>query len=413
MKLFWLVLAMMISSVFAGPVPVGTKSEVQKAKGLIDDLVESGAGAEKLVSMAAETGKGPERFWLYSNAFVLQAKEGKYAEATETLKALQQNVTDIPEVNIINLIERNVGKKVAEAPELAAILRESKARLLAQKLVTKFKQDIQSNPKDPTLKVKLGEALAANGDWSAALRTFAKANGEASDIAKTELDMELTTKVAAFWWDYKPCSELVSCNVYKAHAVEIYSALLNGGSLSVVEKALAEGRVRSFLEAEAKSFDTGRYESKMVLLVPSADEGQTEWRYQLTNPGDGWQKPWFNDSKWLIGKNGFDSGSWKNKGTHWGSRELYLRKVVDCEFDKSDIVSAKLRFTVDDTMDVWINGNLAFSQLHFVKRHRYLDVPLDAIAKNLKKGKNVVAVKATDNGKGHYVDLGIWVEVKK
>ena len=259
MKKFWFVLALVIGGVFAEPVPVGTKGEVQKAKGLIDDLVASGADAEKLVSMAAETEKGSERFWLYSNAFILQTKEGKYAEATETLKTLQRNVTDIPEVNIINLIERNVGKKIAEVPELAAILKESKARLAAQRLVSKLKKDIRKNPKDAALKASLGEALAVCGDWKAALEVFAESQGKVSGIAKAELEAKRTMKIAAFWWDYKPCRELSSSKAFKAHAVGIYTELLKSNQFSVVEKTLSESRVAQFSEvstSEEKSVET-------------------------------------------------------------------------------------------------------------------------------------------------------------
>lgn len=251
MKVFWLVLAMMIGGVFAEPVPVGTKSEVQNAKGLIDKLVASGADAEKLVSMAAETEKGPERFWLYSNAFVLQAKEGDYAEATETLRALQQNVTDIPEVNIVNLIERNVGKKIAEAPELAAILKESKTRLAAQRLAAKLKQDIRKNPKAAALKASFGEALAVNGDWDEALKTFIEAEGKVSEIADAELQGKRTMGIAEFWWDYRPCRELASSAAFRAHAAEIYTALIRDDKLSVVEKALAENRAALFSGVDA------------------------------------------------------------------------------------------------------------------------------------------------------------------
>lgn len=256
MKVFWLVLILMIGGAFAGPVPVGTKSEVQKAKGLIDDLVASGVGAEKLVSMASETEKGPERFWLYLNAFTLQAKEGEYAKATETLKALQQNVTDIPEVNIVNLIERNIGKKIAESPELAAMLKESKTRLAAQRLAAKLRQSIRKNPKDVSLNASLGEALAANGDWSAALKAFSEAKGKVSDIADAELQGKRTMGIAEFWWDYKPCRELASSAAFKAHAADIYTALIKDGKLSVVEKALAENRAASFSCVDADIRDS-------------------------------------------------------------------------------------------------------------------------------------------------------------
>ena len=219
MRLQWLFLGLAASCAFADPVAVGTKSEVLRAKGLIDSLVASGATAEKLLSMATETDKGPERFWLYSNAFALQAKEEKFAEATETLKSLQQEVTDIPEVNIINLIERNVGKKLSEAPELAQILKDSRVKLVAQRLILKYQQNMRKYPKDAAVKASLGEAFAANGNWDKALKMFVGAAGKIAAVAEAELRGKRTMKIAEFWWDYKPCRELSSSTAFKTHAV--------------------------------------------------------------------------------------------------------------------------------------------------------------------------------------------------
>ena len=78
---------------FAEPVAIGTKSEIQAARGLIEDLVQSGTSADELLTMAADSTKGAERFWLYWNAFILRAKDGKFAEATEIIKSLRANVT--------------------------------------------------------------------------------------------------------------------------------------------------------------------------------------------------------------------------------------------------------------------------------------------------------------------------------
>lgn len=261
MKQFWFVFALMIGSVFARPVPVGTKSEVQKARGLIDDLVESGVGAEKLVSMAAETEKGPERFWLYANAFILQSKEGKYAEAVTTLRALRENVTGIPEVNFVNLIEKNIGRKASDFPELTALLKESRVRLGAQKLVVRLRQDILKSPKNDLLKVQLGEALAVAGDWDAALKTFAEVKGEVADVARAERTKNLSSKTAAFWWDYRPCRELALTAAFREHSAGIYRELLDAGKLSPIKKTLAENRIAQ-VSAVAKSGDVTECVSK-------------------------------------------------------------------------------------------------------------------------------------------------------
>lgn len=47
---------------FAEPVAIGTKSDIHAARGLIEDLVQSGTGADELLMMAKESTKGAERF---------------------------------------------------------------------------------------------------------------------------------------------------------------------------------------------------------------------------------------------------------------------------------------------------------------------------------------------------------------
>ena len=438
MKKFWFVLAMMIGGVFAEPVPVGTKGEVQKAKGLIDDLVASGVDAEKLVSMAAETEKGPERFWLYSNAFILQAKEGKFAEAAETLKTLQQNVTDIPEVNIANLIERNVGKKVAEAPELAAMLKESKARLAAQRLVSKLKKDSRKNPKDAALKASLGEALAVCGDWKAALKAFAESQGTVSGIAKAELEAKRTMKIAAFWWDYQTCRELSSSKAFKTHAVGIYTELLKDDQLSVIEKTLAESRIAQLSEVEtANEKEDGlvqrmKMEKKQsvgslkgnglrakagahvfeAFLVPCGEaDGRVEWKYEMSGEvDDKWNRADFNDSSWASGTTPF--GGRPTDSTAWRTSSVCIRKRFDCPYDEEDIKHLQIKFTIDDAMDVWLNGERIWSS-GYCPHYETCVLPRTTWKGLLRRTENVLAVSARDFNTGAFLDLGVSAIVRQ
>ena len=237
-----------VATVFADPVAIGTKSEVQAARGLIEDLVQSETSADELLTMANESTKGAERFWLYWNAFILRAKDGKFAEATDIIKSLRANVTGVPDADIVSLIERNARKGLTESAELAAILKESKIRVAAQKLVAQLKKDVQKNPKDDGLKVTLAEALAVGGDWDAALKTYAETKLASATVAKLELANKKSAKIAAFWWDYKPCQALLATTAFKAHAVEIYTELTKDGGLSALEKALAEKRISQISE---------------------------------------------------------------------------------------------------------------------------------------------------------------------
>lgn len=229
-------------SVIAEPVKMPSKSEINAAKDAVEALLESGTTAKEFLEMAEETENGAERYHAYRCAFILQAKEGKYAEAAETLKAFQAEVTGVPASEIVSLVDKNVGKKLKDAKELLAVYNDSKAKVTAEKQIVKIKKEIKKNPKDPVLKRSLAEATAISGDWSAALKEFEKAGGEVADIVKAE-KKGATSKIAAFWWDYKPHKNFGATNAFKLHAASLYAGLLSKGGLSKFEESLAEKRV--------------------------------------------------------------------------------------------------------------------------------------------------------------------------
>ena len=237
------IFALCVASIFAEPVAIGTKSEIQTARRVVEDLVQSETSADELLTMAKESTKGAERYWLYANAFILQAKEGKYAEATETIKSLRENVTGIPDTERVGLIGRNAGKELSKVPELEAIHKEAKMRIVAQKLAVRLKQDICKNPKDDALKQSLADALAVCGDWDAALKAYAETKLASATVAKLELANKKSAKIAAFWWDYKPCRTLSAAQAFKVHAAGMYTELIKTDVLSALEKILAEKRI--------------------------------------------------------------------------------------------------------------------------------------------------------------------------
>lgn len=234
-------------AVFAEPVKMPSKSEINAAKDAVEALISSGTTAEEFLEMAGESESGAERYHAYRCAFIMQAKEGKFEEAAETLKNFQSEVTGVPASEIVSLIDKNVGKKLNEAKELQVVYNDSKVKLTAEKQIVKIKKEIKKNPKDPVLKRSLAEAMAISGDWSAALKEFENAGGEVADIAKVE-KKNPTTKIAAFWWDYKPHKSFGTTNAFKLHAANIYAILIEKGGLSKFEAGLAEKRITAVEE---------------------------------------------------------------------------------------------------------------------------------------------------------------------
>lgn len=235
---------------WAEPVKMPSKSEINAAKDAVEALLESGTTAKEFLEMARESENGAERYLAYRCAFILQAEEGKYAEAAETLKAFRAEVTGVPASEIVSLIDKNVGKKFKESKELHVVYSDAKAKVTAERQIVKIKKEIKKNPKDPILKRSLAEATAISGDWPAALKEFEKADGEVADIVKAEKQGP-NAKIAAFWWDYKPHKSFGATNAFKLHAASLYAGLLSKGGLSRFEETLAEKRVAAAEEQGA------------------------------------------------------------------------------------------------------------------------------------------------------------------
>lgn len=267
----WIVLTLgtLALTVFAEPVKMPSKSEINAAKDAVEALMSSGTTAEEFLEMASESESSAERYHAYRCAFILQAKGGKFAEAAETLKTFQAEVTGVPALEIVSLIDKNVGKKLNEAKELQAVYNDSKSKVTAEKQIAKIKKEIKENPKDSVLQRSLAEATAISGDWTAALKEFEKVGGVVADIVKVE-KKGATSKIAAFWWDYKPHKNFGATNAFKLHAASLYAGLLSKGGLSKFEESLAEKRVAAAEElgavVEEPAGSDGKPKSELAAL---------------------------------------------------------------------------------------------------------------------------------------------------
>ena len=245
MRRRWALLAFVlgVGALGAEPVELGPREALAKVKRQVAELVANGVGAEKLLAMAQETNNGAERFWFYGNAFILQAKAANWADAAETIRAFRDNVSDVPEVNYVSLVERYAMKGVAAHPPLAAFHRWAKTRVLAKRRIAELKAAVQAGPRDDEARLKLAEALAVVGNWEAAANVFSGTRGLEAAAVAVEREGRTTMKTAAFWWNYRPRPPFASSGVFKAHAAGLYAGLVKGERLSVVELAIARQRI--------------------------------------------------------------------------------------------------------------------------------------------------------------------------
>lgn len=147
------------------------------------------------------------------------------------------------------------------------------------------------------------------------------------------------------------------------------------------------------------------------VLVGDARREELRWRYTLSDPGEGWERPGFDDTRFESGLAGFGTrdtpGAWVR--TEWSSPEIWLRR----EFQYQPTTAPEevlLSIHHDEDCEVWINGVLAARRAGYTTA--YEEVPLSPAARAaLKPGTNLFAVRCKQTGGGQYVDVGLvaWV----
>ena len=144
-------------------------------------------------------------------------------------------------------------------------------------------------------------------------------------------------------------------------------------------------------------------------LIPTAEKGGAIWHYLKFEPERSWFKPGYDHSKWFDGRSAF-AGRNDNLvvGTEWNSQDIYLRKRFKFDGDVSCIKVAKLRYTIDDNLQVWLNGEKIAEQSGTDEDYREIDVTKELV-RFLRNGDNVIAAWAHDYCGRRNVDIGLYV----
>ena len=145
------------------------------------------------------------------------------------------------------------------------------------------------------------------------------------------------------------------------------------------------------------------------VLISTAMQAATTWRYICDRPGDDWSQSDFDDSHWLEGRAGFgvtDQVTPPNTvGTAWTTTDIWLRKKIDVprplEFN-----SAGLIVRHDEGVEVYVEGTPVFAAHGFNTEWISYDVTAQ-LRTALQPGQNLVAVHVSQTGGGQYIDIGL------
>lgn len=148
-------------------------------------------------------------------------------------------------------------------------------------------------------------------------------------------------------------------------------------------------------------------------LLPAGDEIPYDCKFTETAPGPDWMKESFNHEKWNSGKTPFGKGGEDKPNTAWNSSAIWMRKeFVLGERQVTALANQQLLLNLrhDDDVEVYINGELAYSckdcYLGSIKTY-----PVnDAIKSKLRQGRNLIALHCINPRGNAWLDVGLSVQ---
>ncbi|MCK0188980.1 PVC-type heme-binding CxxCH protein [Arenibacter sp. F20364] len=143
--------------------------------------------------------------------------------------------------------------------------------------------------------------------------------------------------------------------------------------------------------------------SSVVMMVPSAEEKKSKWKYTTDKPADNWAKSEFNDSSWKTGAAKFGGDNMKEVNTSWSGSDIWMRQevVITDEIDEP-----VLKIAHDDDYEVFVNGQLLIAEAGSTETYKYIKLESEK-GQLFKKGKNLIAVHCVNTGGNQHIDLGI------
>ncbi len=140
-------------------------------------------------------------------------------------------------------------------------------------------------------------------------------------------------------------------------------------------------------------------------VLSTGQNQPAEALYTETDPGEGWMREEYEDSKWQKGKMPFGKGWNEDFATPWNSEQIWVRRTF--ELNDTNIEQLILQLRHDDDVEVYINGYPVYSctrcYLGRIKEYKLGD----EIKKNLRKGKNLIAMKCINPSGNAWLDVGL------
>ena len=153
-----------------------------------------------------------------------------------------------------------------------------------------------------------------------------------------------------------------------------------------------------------KELNTNEVDPNSVdMVISSAEEEETIWKYTEEKPGDDWFAENYNDTAWKKGLSMFGGDKTKSAKTKWLKDDIWMRRTVTL---KEVILNPVLKVSHDDNYAIYVNGKLLHKEAGVSAPYKFINLE-KSLGKLFKKGKNVIAVHCHDTGGERYIDVGI------
>jgi hypothetical protein len=175
-----------------------------------------------------------------------------------------------------------------------------------------------------------------------------------------------------------------------------------------------EHNLLGLLKVDGKVYNfMGSPELPAKPILPAGDMIPYDCKFTETEPAAGWNKEGFNDENWRAGKTPFGLG-WDNDAvTPWKSPAIWMRKeFVLGEKQVQALASQQLILNLrhDDDVEVYINGELAYSCANCAIGNIKNYPVAEAIKSKLKKGRNLIALHCINPRGNAWLDAGLSVQ---
>jgi hypothetical protein len=154
------------------------------------------------------------------------------------------------------------------------------------------------------------------------------------------------------------------------------------------------------------------YVTQYAPIAPTSQATPQTWRYRTTTPVGNWTNSGFNDSSWTTASGAFGTANTPGifPNTTWSTGDIWLRRTL--VMPAGTYSGLKFMLYHDESIEVYLNGVLAYSATGYVTKYQIAGINSAALAVLTSGATITLAVHCHQTTGGQGVDVGIVNDVQ-